>query len=147
MKHLLLVRHGLIDYSTRNLNADGCHFAVTLIELVKPYSIECIITDEELRCAATIEPLSRLLGVDPVRLSKSDFTNAMDVLNQAPSCATSIICYRIESVNLLLGALKLPMFTPETRDSAYEFIWSIQLGNDGEVVEHKQIPTGFRKVE
>ncbi len=145
MKHLLLVRHGLIDYDTQTLNADGRQFAVKLNELVKPFSIECIITDEESRCVGTITPLATSLAIDLVRLSKNDFKNVTNLLNQTPSGAVSIICYRIESINPLLEALELPTFTEATRDTAYEFIWSIQLGNNGEVVEHKQIPTGFRK--
>ncbi|MFN7564803.1 MAG: histidine phosphatase family protein [Prosthecobacter sp.] len=145
MKHFLLVRHGLIDYNTQALNEDGRDFALTLTKLVKLYPIECIITDEEERCVDTIKPLSTSLKIDPILLSKMDFSNAVDVLNRAPSATTSIICYRIESVNPLLEVLKLPIFTPETRDSAYEFIWSIHLGGNGGVAEHKQIPTGFRK--
>lgn len=145
MKRIILLRHGLIDCDNQTLNCHGQKLAKNLTDLFNDFSIECIISDIKQRCQETVLPLSNSLGLKIETFEKNDFSDSK-VLNLALKFETTLICYRIESVNTLLTQMKLSLSTEENRNSAYEKLLIIKLCGNKFYIEDI-LETGCKKTD
>lgn len=139
--NLYLIRHGLVDYNTAQLNEDGKKFSRSLPNLITE-RLKLVISDEEKRCVETISGLATKNGVKVETFSKAQFQN-LEALTRAKGDLPAAICYRIETVNPLLASLGLPQFTQANRDTAYSFIYKVSI--NGNAVSSTKINTGFKK--
>jgi len=138
---IYFVRHGLIDYKTQLLSKDGQDFARKLHVLI-PEEIEFIACDNEPRCKNTVLHFAAHKKINTTYYSKKQFEN-MEPLLEAQKIGTSVICYRIESINYLLRELDIPTFNQNNRDSAYEKIFVYE--KNKEIVTTTVINTGYKK--
>jgi len=138
---IYFVRHGLIDYKTQLLSKDGQDFSRKLHVLI-PGEIEFIACDNEPRCKNTVLHFAAHKKIDTTYYNKKQFEK-LDPLREAQKRGTSVICYRIESINYLLRELDIPAFNQNNRDSAYEKIFVYE--KNEETVIKKVINTGYKK--
>lgn len=137
---IYFVRHGLIDYDSCELDADGKAFSEGLDKLITD-DIDFIICDSEKRCVDTITPFSNKRNVEIHSHDKSDFVTG-SVFYNLPENGNVLICYRFEAINLILSHFDISGFTNDARDHTYEVVISY----DTETEKVSKIPTGFKKL-
>ncbi len=138
---IYFVRHGLVDYTTGQLSYKGIDFSKRLPSLI-PDKVDFIGCDNEQRCKETILHLEIKNGIKAKNYAKSDFANKIP-LDDCPKDGTSIICYRMETINYLLNKLQIPLFTQQNRNTGYEFI--IHFKKNNKTQTYNYINTGFKK--
>ncbi|AKJ30231.1 phosphoglycerate mutase family protein [Caldimonas brevitalea] len=141
MSKIYLVRHGLVDYQSLGLSAQGRAFAERLPSLLPP-DVDFLATDVEPRCQETIGPLARHLRLTPKTYAKETFAAGLPLMDAAEA-KVAVICYRIESVNPLLLRLGFPPFTQADRDTSYEKIL-VHINENGRLTL-QTLATGQRK--
>jgi len=144
-QRVILVRHGLVDYCTGQLSNAGREYSLRLPSILKRYKVEFVGCDEAKRCIDTIEPLVSCRNLTIKTYSKKDFEKGKP-LKDVRRYSYSVLCYRIESVNHLLSALKLPLYTNANRDRTYEEVLIVLLEGAGAKIEEK-IGTGYSRVK
>jgi hypothetical protein len=145
MSEIYLVRHGLIDCETLNLNEKGTRFATELVDLLKDKEISFISSSSEIRCIETVTPIAKHLGLQIKTYDKFDFKNLRPLQDAIlHNNSKTLICYRVEEINFILDALKQAVFDGQTRNSGYEKIIHLTLEN-GNAKSNPDILTGHKK--
>jgi len=79
-------------------------------------------------------------GLQVSKFSKDDFKTSI-ALEKILSKGDCLVCYRIETINIVFSRLGLPLFNNENRDEAYEYI----LVFDQATSSIEKINTGYSK--
>jgi hypothetical protein len=137
---IYLIRHGLIDYKTQQLNSDGQQFSQDLVSILGDKGIQFMGWDtaDTKRCLQTILPLAKSRGIE---CRECAFKDGLP-LTELENYSTVAFCYRIASFERI--KLQLGLEIPDARDKTYEYIYHIEKQEDG-AWSFERIPTGFRK--
>jgi hypothetical protein len=142
---IFLVRHGLIDYSKKELNSEGLRFSQNLVSILGDKGIETIVCDEKQWCKDTVAPLAARLSIPVKSYSKEKFRTETPVA-EASKSSCALICYRVESMDCIQEQLGVDILREENRDEGYEFIYQLTPDSSGRY-RVESIPTGFRKTD
>jgi hypothetical protein len=144
VNNIFLVRHGLINYDTQELNEKGKSFSFKLIDIFKNIDIEYILYENVDRCKYTILPLIQAKNIQNDYYIKDgfDFSKKFDKLRDFN---TILICYCKESIRNLQKELRLDPSTFHKTDACYKYILNVIKNNNNEWSLEKKIKTGFEK--
>lgn len=136
---VILIRHGRVEKTQGlPLSADGSSFASGLSGAFSAQNIRKIMSTSDAHCQATLEPLSRSLGIGIDTYSSADEVAA--AIRQGDWAMNDIIVlFRMGNAARIFAAAGIPGQSPGSSDEAYGNIWVV----NPESRTVSTSPTGF----